>query len=223
MVGLNSIQKRTLELFAASPLAKRFYWTGGTLLSVVYLRHRTSEDLDFFSDKPFTLKDVEGFIETLKQSLGLPKVQSDKIHDRLEFLIHNKEKVRIEFVLYEHSSLKPRGMWRGILIDSFQDIAVNKTMALFDRVQVKDLFDLYFLLTEKKVKVSFLLAGVEKKFGIKLVEDSFWSSCLKSLDDLDNMMPFLLLKDKKSQENLLTEIKDYFTKNSAAFLHRVLE
>lgn len=34
-------------------LKENFYFTGGTALSAVYLHHRLSEDLDFFSEKKF--------------------------------------------------------------------------------------------------------------------------------------------------------------------------
>lgn len=32
---------------------QNFYFTGGTALSSIYLNHRLSEDLDFFSEKEF--------------------------------------------------------------------------------------------------------------------------------------------------------------------------
>ena len=43
-----------LAILAKHEIAKRFYWTGGTLLSHYYLHHRKSFDLDFFSDTEFT-------------------------------------------------------------------------------------------------------------------------------------------------------------------------
>ena len=46
---ISSIQKKVLGLFKETPLKEKFYWTGGTLLSYLYLHHRQSNDLDFFS------------------------------------------------------------------------------------------------------------------------------------------------------------------------------
>jgi hypothetical protein len=41
-----------LELVLKEPfLTKRFYWTGGTVLSEFYLHHRESDDIDLFSEK----------------------------------------------------------------------------------------------------------------------------------------------------------------------------
>lgn len=42
-----------LKLFFASPFSRSFFLTGGTALSAFYLFHRESQDLDFFSLKPF--------------------------------------------------------------------------------------------------------------------------------------------------------------------------
>ena len=56
------IQKKVLDLFKKSNLNGKFYWTGGTMLSFVYLKHRLSVDLDFFSEVPFNYDDVVGFI-----------------------------------------------------------------------------------------------------------------------------------------------------------------
>ena len=40
-------QETILDIFAGSGLSEKFYWTGGTLLSHYYLKHRYSYDLDF--------------------------------------------------------------------------------------------------------------------------------------------------------------------------------
>jgi len=46
---LNNRQSLILEEFQKSDfLTSKFYFTGGTALSEVYLKHRESVDLDFF-------------------------------------------------------------------------------------------------------------------------------------------------------------------------------
>jgi len=42
---------------------------------------------------------------------------------------------------------------KRVLVDSLEDIAANKIMALFDRNDPKDLVDLYFFLTKKNIKL----------------------------------------------------------------------
>ena len=51
---LTSEQHLVLDMAAKDELINSwFYLTGGTALAEFYLRHRLSEDLDFFSDEPF--------------------------------------------------------------------------------------------------------------------------------------------------------------------------
>lgn len=46
-------------------LRETFYFGGGTALSVFYLNHRYSDDLDFFSEKEFDKNVVIKFINSL--------------------------------------------------------------------------------------------------------------------------------------------------------------
>lgn len=223
MFELTSGQKKVLDLFKKSPLKKQFYWTGGTLLSVFYCHHRQSKDLDFFSDSPFSYEQIIGFIHQLKRKLKLPKIEQKKIFDRFEFFLHNKDKLRLEFVFYHHPKLKTRKKWQGIFIDSLDDIATNKTMAFFERNDPKDLCDLYFLFTKKKYTVKRLLKLVEKKFGIKFSESSFWSESYKSIRDLDNLKPLLIAKNLKERGEIIKRIQNYFIDHSTKYLHRVIK
>ena len=50
---LHPHQIRILKLFFATPFSKTFFLTGGTALSAFYLKHRESQDLDFFSLSSF--------------------------------------------------------------------------------------------------------------------------------------------------------------------------
>lgn len=214
------IQKKVLDLFKESDLNGRFYWTGGTMLSSVYLKHRLSVDLDFFSDEPFNYNDVTGFINNLKKSINALRVDEKKIHDRYEFFLRNSENVRLEFVFYNFPKQKLRKKWQGVFVDSLDDIAANKTMAFFDRNEVKDLFDVYFLIEKGKFTPQKLLKLVEEKFGVKFSEGSFWSNGFRFFDKLENLTPLL---ETKNKDEILPEIKDYFAKNSKRFLDKQFE
>jgi len=128
----------------------------------------------------------------------------------------------MEFVFYEHPKIKSRKKWQGIFIDSLEDIAANKVMAFFDRNDSKDLIDLYFLLVKKKFKVKNLLRLVERKFGVKLTESSFWSESLKSLKDIKAISPLLIVKNKKEKQKIIDEIQNYFTSHSTGYLWKKL-
>lgn len=221
MAELTHLQDKTLKAFAKSSLAKYFYWTGGTALSVFYFQHRQSKDLDFFSDKSFGYIDIIGFIQELKKQLKLTKIEEKKIFDRYEFLLTDKDKLRLEFVYFGHRQLRPRKKWQGLTIDSLEDIAANKVMALFDRIDPKDLVDIYFLL--KKFQPKKLLELVEKKFDIVFDVSSLWSECQKGLKDLDTITPLLIAKTEDEKRKIIQEIKNYFEKQGTRYLHEMLE
>ncbi len=223
MVELNSLQKKVLTLLAKSSLSKRFYWTGGTLLASHYLHHRLSEDLDFFTDQKFSYNDVIGIINESQKFVDLDIVDEKRVHDRWEFLIRNKERLRLEFVFYDFPKLKTRKQWQGVLVDSLDDLIANKVMALFDRAHPKDLFDVYCLLTRRKYSVNYLLKKVEQKFKVRISESALWGAAEKALRNLSTIEPFLLVKNQRAKEKLFAEVKDYFISHSVNYLHRVLK
>jgi predicted nucleotidyltransferase component of viral defense system len=223
MAELTPLQKKVLELFSQSHLRYKFYWTGGTLLSSVYLYHRQSKDIDFFSGKPFGYNEIISFVQNLKKQLKLKEIEEKKIFDRWEFFLHNEEELRIEFVFYGHPRIKPLKKWQGILIDSLEDIAANKVMAFFDRNDPKDLVDLYFLLIRKRFRVKQLLKWAERKFGVKIEESSFWSESHKALKDLNEISPLLSVENRQRRREIIDKIKDYFSSRSADYLRKMLK
>lgn len=223
MPELTSLQKKVLELFSESELSSQFYWTGGTALSVLYLQHRQSVDLDFFSEESFSHDQVLRFARKLKGHLDLDEVEEEKIFNRWEFFLHNEGELRLEFVFYDHENIEPRKTWKGIKVDSLTDIAANKVMTLFERNDPKDVVDLYYLLTEKDYEVKGLLEKTERKFGVKFGEDSFWSESCRVLENLEDITPLLLTEESEDTKKVVDEIKDYFQSNSSSYLDKELE
>lgn len=222
---LTNTQKLAIDLLAKSPLQKLFYWTGGTLLAYHYLHHRKSIDLDFFSEKKFSLEEVNHFAKELKEKGGFRNIRYQKIFDRHEFLFENGGNLRLEFVYFNHEkkTLKKRESLMGIYVDSLDDIAANKTLAYFDRNEPKDIFDIYFLIHKAKYTPSGLLKLVQQKFGITFNEASFWSEAFKSFPFLQTLVPLMLEEGDNQKEEILKVIEDYFQEGSTRFLHKNLE
>src|SRR3989338_1124745 len=63
-------------------LTKNFYLTGGTALTAFYLRHRYSEDLDFFSEKEFDVSGINIFFNQLKADFGIKKIDFQQSYNR---------------------------------------------------------------------------------------------------------------------------------------------
>lgn len=220
-MNLNQTQHTTLELLIQSGLAKTFYWTGGTLLSVRYLHHRYSHDLDFFSDTPFSFDDLEDFFGCLKDRLDIGEISSHHISNRWEFILP-EDSMRIDFVYYNHEKkrLKPLEEFEGVYVDSLEDVAANKTMAYFDRNEPKDLYDIYFLITKGNFSAVKLLDFVRRKFGVSFSEFSFWSESTKSLKLLDSLTPFIPEENQKSQ--LIGAVKDFYRLQGKKYLDKIL-
>lgn len=219
MTELNPEQQKLLEIFANTTLVKKFYWSGGTALSAVYLHHRLSFDLDFFSDSPFCFDELQEFLNVIKKNFKLKEIPVTKIFDRWQFHIEKKKPVKIEFVYFNHEKkrLKPRKNYQGIMVDSLEDIAANKTLAYFDRNEPKDLLDLYFLINKAHFSPKKLLQMAKNKFGVSFSEFSFWSESAKGLKLLNSLQPLVLDKHPK---RLMEQIKKFFLEEGKNFLNK---
>ncbi|EKE13907.1 MAG: hypothetical protein ACD_12C00759G0002 [uncultured bacterium] len=222
MTVLNKNQKILIELLSISPLAKKFYLTGGTALSAFYLYHRLSIDLDFFSDEPFSYNELKIFLDAVKRKFDLRDILAVKIFDRWQFTVAAKNPVKLEFVYFNHEKKRLKSLRKemNIYVDSLEDIAANKTLAYFDRNEPKDLFDLYYLINKGGFTILQLLQLVNDKFGIKFSEFSFWSESTKSLKLLKSLEPLAVEENPKT---LIEKISQFFLEEGRKFLAKDLE
>lgn len=167
-VRLNKLQQVIFNEFSKNKsLHERFYFTGGSALSVFYLGHRVSEDMDFFSEEDFDNELVFAFVKDVAQKLGLEERFTQKEKTRIfELVRKNKNIIKIDFAHYPFKRLREGKEIQGVKVDSLLDIAVNKVLLVNQRTDVKDFVDLYFLKDE--FTVWDLMAGVRKKFGFEL-------------------------------------------------------
>lgn len=160
-------QKIVIKEVAKEPLLAGFYLSGGTALAAYYLKHRLSEDLDFFAEKDFNSAFIHSFAEKLEAILKSSKMRFEHIYDRYQFFFEDQgEGLKVEFTKYAFSQLEPPTIYDGMRVDSFRDIAANKLMALLDRFEPKDFVDLFFILPKRKLKD--ILKDVKMKFGLEV-------------------------------------------------------
>lgn len=148
-------------------LKSRFYFTGGTALSLYYLEHRVSEDLDFFSEVRFDPDIVGSIVEKWAQKYHF-KTELRQVDNLTTFLLtfKNHKTVKLDFNFYPHKRVNKAKIIDGIKVDNLLDIAVNKLVTIIQRQQVKDFVDLYFLF--KDFTLWDLIDGVKVKFGYKV-------------------------------------------------------
>lgn len=164
---LTEQQKILLRRFTAWPHASVFYLTGGTALSAFYLRHRSSEDLDFFTEGDLETELILTFLRSIPEFLEL---KLERKFDRKIFLISflGGDQLRAEFTKYPFKAINPFKTVEGIQVDSMHDILANKLMALTDRKDAKDYVDIYFILKEcPNLSIDQMIEMPEQKFGIK--------------------------------------------------------
>lgn len=171
-ITFTPLQQQIFDEFAKDKdLPKRFYFTGGTALSAIYLHHRESEDLDFFSEKDF---DNDPVIEFMGKIADLLKLKSKvTLRERVrifELFKQDKFAIKVDFGFYPHKRLNKGEKVKGVDVDSLADIATNKLTTILQRTEVKDFVDLYFLL--QRYTIWDLLHSVEIKFRMEI--DHVW-------------------------------------------------
>ena len=192
MKVLTLLQYRLLNFFKASELSNHFYFTGGTALSTFYLEHRYSYDLDFFTAEREALN-LEAILKFLNSLPGLSQTRYEKIYDRRLFFLHFSTGVlKVEFTFYPFKQIAKPKVVEGLVVDSLEDIFVNKLCALCDRNEDKDLIDVYFILKYKGL--GYLLWGLKKvkeKFGIDGAEYIIQRRLITVPKELENL-PYLI-------------------------------
>src|SRR3989338_6144620 len=166
MENLTRLQSKFLQAFFQTYLKKDFFLSGGTALSAFYLQHRVSDDIDLF---------------TVSQSVEMNAVTAEvlKIIHRLEGKINNQvstvtyiqfificagEKLKVDVIKGTPVHFGKTQEVNNITVDSLENIAVGKLLALYGRAEAKDFVDLYFLLEiEKKIDFKILFNLAKKK------------------------------------------------------------
>lgn len=177
MNDLTEAQRIFLEAFTKSGLASEYYLSGGTALSAFHLHHRVSEDLDFFTRGPVDSAAVLRLVSSVAEGPVVPR----RIADRFGFIVPLAgERVRVEFVRYDHPAVEPPTPRLGALrVDGLRDILANKLSALVDRNEPKDFADVYVLLRRAGLSLEQGIADAKAKFGWPALELLLQSAFLR--------------------------------------------
>jgi hypothetical protein len=166
--NIQIIQKEILR--ALEGKIDDFYLAGGTALSLFYLHHRESKDLDFFTqefDATRVMEIITGIKRDTRKNIDLVSESlSDKTADIMIYNLELAENsfLKIDFVKDVLPLINQPNVVEGIKVLSIEDIYLRKIHALsglhigIDRTgrnkftggrqSAKDLFDIYFLSKE---------------------------------------------------------------------------
>jgi predicted nucleotidyltransferase component of viral defense system len=149
---LSANQRLLLDALAREELVtKSFYLTGGTALAEYYLRHRLSEDLDFFCAEEFDPAGVTALFRKIKPQTGIAGVRYEQAFNRNLFFVDiGGETIKTEFTYFPFGRIDPARKEGALQIDSLIDIAVNKLFTIFQKPRSRDFIDLYCILQRER-------------------------------------------------------------------------
>jgi len=202
----SNLQQDLIKEMSSSPLKESFFLTGGTALSVFYLEHRYSEDLDFFTEVPGAISSVLPVLEDIKKKLSASIKVRRTFNTFTEIIVtkNKEEPVLLHFAQDSPYRLKPTIFNKeyGIFVDNILDIACNKFSALFDRHDMKDFVDIYFI-DKEKMKFEEIYKNAKKKH---LGLDDYWLSLsLKYINDLTILPRMIKPVSVKELQNFFNE------------------
>lgn len=164
------LTKRQLDLldkFSQNNLINRnFYLSGGTALSEFYLNHRISEDLDFFSTNEFNAQDIYIYLNSLKKTFNIVKIDFQQSFNRNLFFLHyiDNEIIKLEFTYYPFIQISNGIEYKNIKIDSILDIATNKIFTIYQNPRTRDFIDLFLIIQKYNYNFKELIKKAQAKF-----------------------------------------------------------
>lgn len=165
---LTSQQLEFLELVSGEKqIIKRFYLTGGTALAGFYLKHRLSDDLDFFCEQQeVNPKTVESFLRKISPSLSVVKIKKSQFLGLFSYLLIYKSgnELKVDFNYYPFPRIDRGLKFKSLEIDSLYDIATNKLHTIFMKPRSRDYLDLYFIMRQEKLPLGKLILDAKAKF-----------------------------------------------------------
>ena len=161
---LTALQLEILGALRNVKEAKEFCFTGGSALSGYYLRHRVSEDLDFFTPVEKMVQIVSGKLISELEKRGIKSEVTRSFTSFVEFISKFKnESMKVQLALDSPFKLGKARELDGIRVDSLSDISAGKMLALFGRAAERDFVDIFFLVDEGHYSLDEMIQQASKK------------------------------------------------------------
>lgn len=167
-------------------ITKNYYLTGGTALSEFYLKHRLSEDLDFFSEHEISPNEIASWVKSTSERLNT-KVSIETLRGQLTYYFSfGNEIVRVDFAYFPFPVLGTYLKYKQLKVASLEDIAVNKLQAILTRSRGRDYFDLYEMFERGKLKTAEQLRkNYQLKFDVFIPDEQLAKRFAAVLDTQD--------------------------------------
>ena len=191
-----------------------YYFTGGTALAECYLKHRISEDLDFFTQNDINEDILDDFFESNRKHFAYQTIQKIHHYQMTFYLLQyaGGGTLKIDFVQMPYPQIEKDTRYNTteLRVDSIMDIALNKFRAISDRTHARDYVDLYYILTTQDISLDQIITRMYDKFAPFTYEDELQNvERLLHVVDVATDFPTMLAPFDKEAMRLffLSEVK----------------
>ena len=198
------------EIGKNKALTEAFYLSGGTALAEFYLKHRLSEDLDFFTENEFDSLSISAFLKSIQKKMKITKIDYQQSFNRnLFFIAIEKDVIKTEFTYYPFPRIERKEITNGIKIDSLLDIAVNKVFTIYQKPRSRDFIDLYLIIKKTGWKMSDLIKKAKVKFDYHIDLLQLGTQFVKAMGVEDFPKMLIKLSHSSWQKFFLTEAEKF--------------
>lgn len=191
MKGLTGLQEKVLKhIFSIGEMRRHFYLTGGTALSAYHLHHRISDDLDLFTHTV----DLESIDRTIEDALESNNITFSKKRSSPKFRRYIiQDQLQLDIVRDIDFRVGAPELRDKIMVDNIKNIAVNKVLAIYGRLDPKDYVDLFFIIKSNFSKIDTLFELASKKdAGFELFQ---WAKIIADTDSISTLPRMLVPLD----------------------------
>jgi len=211
---LKSLNKQLIQVNKCRILPEGSYLAGGTAVSL-FLNHRISIDLDFFTKKKFNPQQFIYAMETCFKDIEIELIEENTV---LLFISNGNIKFSLFFFPYPLlSEIESIEIDRNISCPtaSFKDIEAMKALAITQRGSAKDFADLFFLLKSTHHCFKDILTFVKKKYGVENRYEYHLKTSFVYFDDAERENDSIMLikksgKIERMSDKEWNDIKKFF-------------
>lgn len=206
---LTPYQIRLLKDFFGSALGQQFFLTGGTALAAFYLGHRYSKDLDFFTLSNFDTLELEKLIESMAAAVSASPSTKVKTEHYWEVYLQSKEQdwvQRLDFVREQPVVFGERKVVDGVIVDDLENIATNKILTIYGRLEPKDYVDFYFIIQEYGFDFFELFERTKKKDAG--LHEFYFGNIIAQAGELQNFPQTLKPFDEAALKKFFLDLSD---------------
>jgi predicted nucleotidyltransferase component of viral defense system len=195
MIVLTPALRGFLVKFFAGAAGREFYLTGGGALAEFYLQHRHSQDLDLFTQETTAWQNVQHDLDVSANAVGAeiefrPAQPPNELH-RAFLRVPGEAEIKIDIVRDTPPHFGGLNFQTdGVIVDSFENIAVGKLSALCGRAYPRDYVDVYLLLQSGADFDRLVALSIEKDPGINHLYVAQMLALVEKLEQRD--LPELL-------------------------------